>query len=606
MGGQAKQHQRQPLDLAPIGNGRVAALIDTSARVVWWCFPRFDADPVFCRLLSGNDEKGFCDVVLHGMVETQTTYRRNTAIVDTVLTDAAGNAVRITDFFPRFRRFERIHHPPQLFRRIEPVAGLPRVTIRVRPAFGYGGACTNTSIGSNHIRYSGGQGVLRLTTDAPLSYIAQEAAFALTRPVTLVLGPDEAIEGLVDQLSREFLERTHEFWSEWVRSLGVPLDWQSEVIRAAITLKLCSFDETGAIIAALTTSLPEAPGSQRTWDYRYCWPRDAYFVIKALNQLGATQTMESYLNYITSIAVDAHLPMRPVYGIVHDEPLDETIAADLRGFQGIGPVRIGNQAATQTQHDTYGSIILGASQMFIDERLPHMGDIAMFHRLEALGEHAKRLVAEPDASLWEYRGRKRIHTHSATMCWVACDRLARIAIRLGLDERTSYWRQHANRIKAEILARAWNPARGSIVAAFDHDDLDASVLLLPALGLIPASDPRYIQTVGLIGQELKRNGYMMRYTAADDFGPPEVAFIVCQFWYIDALGWTGQHELAREMFDELLTRRNSFGILSEDIHPETGQLWGNFPQTYSMAGVINSAMGLSRSWDMAWTESTSG
>ena len=598
----AHTHQQhpQPLDLAPIGNGRVAALIDTNARVVWWCFPRFDADPVFCSLIAGKQEKGFCDVVLHGTVATRTDYRRNTAIVETHLTDAAGSVVRITDFFPRFRRFERIHNPPQLFRRIEPIHGLPRVTLRARPAFGYGGACNDVVIGSNHIRYSGAQGILRLTTDAPLSYIAQEAPFALTKPMTLVFGPDEPFEASIDQLSREFLERTHDYWIEWVRSLGIPFEWQADVIRAAITLKMCSFDETGAIVAALTTSIPEAPGSQRTWDYRYCWPRDAYFVIKALNHLGATQTMETYLNYITSIAVDAERPLRPVYGIVHDQSLEETIAPDLEGYLGIGPVRIGNQAAEQSQHDTYGSIILGASQMFIDERLPHMGDVAMFTRLEALGEHAKRLVAEPDAGLWEYRDRRRIHTHSATMCWVACDRLARIAGRLRLDDRMRYWREHANRLKTEILARAWNPARGAIVAAFDYDDLDASVLLLPELGLIAATDERYIKTVALIGRELNRNGYMMRYTAADDFGPPEVAFLVCQFWYIDALGWTGQRDKAREMFAELLTRRNAFGVLSEDIHPVTRQLWGNLPQTYSMAGIINTAMGLSRPWDMAW------
>jgi GH15 family glucan-1,4-alpha-glucosidase len=594
--------QSQPLDLAAIGNCRVAALINSGGRIVWWCFPRLDADPIFSRLLAGNDETGFCDVVLHDLATVSTTYRRNTAIVDTVLKDSAGNSVRITDYVPRFRRFDRIYHPPQLFRRIEPISGLPRVTIRVRPTFNYGGACTSTVLGSNHIRYSGGDGVLRLTTDAPLSYIVQEAAFALTRPVTLVFGSDEPLETSVEHISRDFLERTQDYWYEWVRSLGVPLDWQSDVIRAAISLKLCSFEETGAVIAALTTSIPEAPGSQRTWDYRYCWPRDAYFVIKALNQLGATQTMESYLNYITSLAVDVDRPMRPVYGIVHDQSLAETIAPDLKGFAGFGPVRIGNQAAEQSQHDTYGSIILAASQMFIDERLPHMGDVALFRRLETLGEHAKRLVAEPDAGLWEYRGRKRIHTHSATMCWVACDRLARIAGRLSLPDRMRYWRTHANRLKVEILSHAWNSKRGAIVAAFDHDDLDASVLLLPELGLISASDPRYVKTVELIGTELQRNGYMMRYTAADDFGSPEVAFVVCQFWYIDALGSIGQRQQAREMLTGLLARRNSFGILSEDIHPLTHQLWGNLPQTYPMAGIINSAMGLSRPWDNAWAE----
>lgn len=588
-------------DLAAIGNGRVAALVDAEGRIVWWCFPRFDADPVFSRLLAGDEEKGFCDVVVANAVSTEASYDRNTAIVQTTITDRAGNIVRVTDFCPRFKRFERIFHPPQLFRRIEPVYGLPRITIRVRPTFDYGRPCTMRLLGSNHIRYSGGNDTVRLTTDAPLSYVAQETAFALTQPLTLILGPDEPLEASVETISREFLERTRVYWLEWVRSLSIPLEWQSEVIRAAISLKLCNFDETGAIIAAHTTSLPEAPGSQRNWDYRYCWLRDAYFVIRALNRLGATQTMESYLNYITTIAIDADVPLRPVYGIVHDEPLTERIAKDLSGFAGMGPVRVGNQAAQQTQHDSYGSIILGVSQMFIDERLPRPGDDSLFRRLEPLGEQARKMTMVPDAGLWEYRGRTRIHTHSAAMCWVACDRLARIAARLGRADRAAYWQSHAAKIRAEILSRAWNERRGALVGALDHDDLDASVLLLPELGLLPASDERFLRTREAIGRELDRNGYIMRYTAVDDFGAPETAFLVCQFWYIDALCLTGRREEARERFADVLARRNRFGLLSEDIHPLSLRLWGNIPQTYSMAGIINSGVNLSRDWDAAWS-----
>ena len=482
------------------------------------------------------------------------------------------------------------------------MSGVPRITIRVRPTFNYGEPFSKHSIGSNHIRYAGGSSAVRLTTDAPLSYIGQEAEFALLQPLTLILGPDEPIEASVDQVSREFLDRTQAYWGEWVRSLGIPFEWQSDVIRAAISLKLCSFDETGAIVAALTTSIPEAPGTERTWDYRYCWPRDAYFVIKALNNLGATQTMESYLGYITNIATDDATSLKPVYGIVHDQPLTESIAANLAGFGGVGPVRIGNQAAEQTQHDTYGSIILGASQMFIDQRLPRIGDLGLFRRLEALGEHAKRYVAEPDAGLWEYRGRRRVHTYSATMCWVACDRLARISDRLGLDARAAYWRENATRLKSDILIRAWNAERGCFVAAFESEDLDASCLLLPELGLVRSDDPRYIRTVEVIGRELSRNGFMMRYTAPDDFGSPEVAFLACQFWYIDALTRIGRASQAKEMFVDLLKHRNSFGILSEDIHPVNHELWGNIPQTYSMAGIINTAVCLSRPWVAAWSD----
>ncbi len=590
----------QPLDVASIGNGRIAALINARGRIVWCCFPRFDGNPIFSSLVAGDEEKGFCDVQMFGAVSYSAAYVRNTAILQTTITDGGANAVRITDFMPRFRRFERMLHPPQLFRRIEPLRGVPRIQIRVRPTFDYGKACRTQAMGSSHIRYCGEANAVRLTTDAPLSYIEQESFFALTSPVTLIFSPDEPFDASIDSVSTEFLERTQNYWLEWVRALGVPFEWQADVIRAAITLKLCSFDETGAIIAAQTTSIPEAPGSGRNWDYRYCWLRDAYFVVKALNRLGATGTMEAYLSYITSIAIDPSGPLKPVYGIVHDQPLEETIASDLKGFLGMGPVRVGNQAAEQVQHDAYGSVILASSQMFIDQRLPRMGGESLFHQLEPLGERAKKFVLEPDAGLWEYRGRQRIHTHSATMCWVALDRLARIAAGLGLMDRAQYWQTDADRIKHVILSRAWNPTRGAIVGALDHDDLDASVLLMPELGLIRADDERYLKTVETVGRELMRSGYLMRYTAHDDFGAPETAFLVCQFWYIDALALIGRRDEAHELFCDVLRRRNSFGILSEDIHPETKCLWGNIPQTYSMAGIINTAMNLSRPWQEAW------
>jgi GH15 family glucan-1,4-alpha-glucosidase len=209
---------------------------------------------------------------------------------------------------------------------------------------------------------------------------------------------------------------------------------------------------------------------------------------------------------------------------------------------------------------------------------------------------------EPDAGPWEYRGRQRVHTHSATMCWVGCDRLARIAVRLGLAERAAFWRSQADKLREQILARAWNPKRGAIVGALDHNELDASVLLLGELGFLPPTDERFVRTVDLIGRELNRNGFIMRYTAEDDFGAPETAFLVCQFWYIDALALLGRKEQARELFADLMKRRNAFGLLSEDIHPQTGELWGNVPQTYSMAGIINTSRILSRSWQQAWAQ----
>ncbi len=588
------------MDYALIGNSHVAAMIDTNARIVWWCAPRFDSDPVFSGLLAGDEEKGFTDVVLADQVSSSAAYLRNTAIVETVLTDRDGGVVRVTDFAPRFKQYGRIFRPAQIVRRIEPLAGLPRVTIRVRPTYDYGRPVVEKALGSNHIRYSGGDHVVRLNTDAPLSYIEQETSFALTKPVTMIFGPDEPFRSSLENTGREFQEQTRDYWLDWTRYLALPFEWQAAVARSAITLKLCSYEETGAIIAAHTTSLPESEGSIRNWDYRYCWVRDAFFVVHALNRLGATQTMESYINYTTNIAFDQAAHLKPVHSIIPGTPLPEWIAPNLRGFKNHAPVRVGNDAVNQIQHDGYGSVVMAATQMFVDERLPKMGDEALFRRLEMLGRQAAKYAFEPDAGLWEFRGRQHTHTYSAVLCWAACDRLGRIAGRLGLQPEKADWTAEAARIKERILAESWSEERQAIVGAWGLPQLDASVLLLPEIGFIDAQDPRFLKTLDLIGRELMQDGRIMRYTVADDFGLPDTAFLVCNFWYIDALAMVGRLEEARERFEDVLKHRNAFGILSEDLHAATGELWGNFPQTYSMAGIINSAMRLSQSWEDRW------
>ena len=377
------------------------------------------------------------------------------------------------------------------------------------------------------------------------------------------------------------------------------------MIRAAITLKLSNFEETGAVVAALTTSIPEAPGSGRTWDYRYCWLRDAYFVVKALNRIGATRTMEDFINYTLGIVAEDIAELHPVYGVVPTDTMEERIAPQLQGYQGHGPVRVGNQAREQIQHDAYGSVILAATPMFFDRRLPRQAGAAQFQLLEALGNKAAGAALQPDAGIWEYRGRSRIHTHSAMMCWAGCSRVGAIAGRLGFDDRAAHWNEISDLIRNTVLERGWNEKRGAFTASFDGDELDASVLLLPELGMIDAKDPRFGSTVDVMRRELQRGQHVMRYTGEDDFGLPETAFLVCRFWMIDALWLQGRVQDAREMFEESLQYRNHYGLLSEDVHPSTGALWGNFPQTYSMAGLITTGMRLSRSWeDRYWHASS--
>jgi GH15 family glucan-1,4-alpha-glucosidase len=591
------------LNLGLIGNCQVATLINDRGTMVWTCLPQFDSDPVFCQLLRADDETeepGFFGIELQDFAHSEQQYLTNTAILSTTLHDGRGGAVRITDVAPIYRYAGRMFTPMMLLRRIEPVSGSPRIRIRLRPARDYGSAPCDLTHGSNHIRYIGSDTVIRLTTNASLTHVIEENGFIVDQPIFMILGPDETIRESCEDAFYNHYRATLDYWQAWTRGLSIPFEWQEAVIRAAITLKLCTFEDTGAIVAALTTSIPEAADSERNWDYRYCWLRDSYFVVQALNRLGATKTMQRYISYIMNIVAEAgDEGLRPLYGISGYSKTDEEIVGSLSGFLGMGPVRRGNQAFEQTQHDVYGAVVLSATQFFFDMRLPRSGTEAEFRRLEQLGEFARRRYDRPDAGLWEYRGRQRVHTFSSIMCWAACDRLAKIAGKLAIVDRQRYWRETADAIRKDILERAWDPSQKSYTESFGRPEMDASLLTMNDLGFLESTDPRFISTVECIGENLRRGKHMFRYIAADDFGEPENAFNICTFWYIDALAAIGRTEEARELFENMLSLRNPLGLLSEDINPVTNALWGNFPQTYSMAGIINASVRLSKSWEEA-------
>ncbi|MGI9140089.1 MAG: glycoside hydrolase family 15 protein [Gemmatimonadaceae bacterium] len=591
------------LDLAIIGNGTVAALVDEAGTICWACFPRFDGDPAFCSLLRGSEEdpQGIYTIELAGQTHTEQEYLANSAILITRLFDSSGGSIEVTDFAPRFDQYERMFSPMMLVRRIRRLSGSPRARVRLRPMKNYGSERLLTTAGSHHIRYYGGDVVLRLTSTLPTSAILEENTFFVEGTHTLLLGPDDTVPGSVMSLGRRMFEETLSHWREWVRSLAIPFEWQDEVIRAAITLKLNVFEDTGAIIAAVTTSIPEAPNTTRNWDYRYCWIRDAYFVVNALNRLGATRTMERYLGYILNIVADAEDNLlKPMYGITGRPVPDERVAESLAGYRGMGPVRIGNDANNQVQHDVYGSAILAAPHIFFDHRLVRREDDSLFPRLEHLGEQAAKLFDQPDAGIWELRGTNHVHTFSSVMCWAACDRLARIAAHLELEKKAEYWRAHADRIHAVISRRSWNAELNSFVATMDGSTLDASLLRLHDVGFVSASDPRFVGTVRAIARDLQRGKMIFRYSQPDDFGKPTNAFVVCTFWFINALAAIGEREEARALFEHVLKCRNRLGLLAEDLDPDTCEQWGNFVQTYSMVGIIDSASRLSASWDQAY------
>ena len=589
-------------DLALIGNGTIGALIDGDATLKWCCFPRFDGDPAFCSLVrgdrDGDDAFGFFAIDVLDRERTEQEYTLNTAVLCTRVYDRSGGCVEITDFAPRYRQYGRMFAPMTIVRSMRRISGHPRVRIRLRPAQGYGREPMARKRGSNHITYSGEQVTLRATSNAGMTALLEETEFFLDHPVTIVFGPDETVNEGVVELGRHMLEETVEYWRTWVRALAIPFEWQDAVIRAAISLNLNVFEDTGAIIAAMTTSIPEAPGTGRNWDYRYCWIRDAYFVVNALNGLGATRIMERYLGFTMNIiaSVTDHR-LKPLYTISGKEIPEETIADHLDGYRGLGPVRIGNQAFHQVQHDVYGAAILTAPHIFFDQRLIQRGDADLFAALEVLGEAAVALYDKPDAGIWELRGIQRVHTFSSVMCWAGCDRLARIAGHIGLESRAAYWRKHADDMREVILARSWNEERGSFVATMDGDSLDASLLRLNDVGFIAADDPRFLGTVGAIERDLRHGDFVYRYSEEDDFGVPQNAFIVCTFWYINALAAIGRTDEARRLFENILSCRNKHGLFAEDIDTVTREQWGNFVQTYSMVGVIDSAARLSMKWE---------
>jgi GH15 family glucan-1,4-alpha-glucosidase len=483
-----------------------------------------------------------------------------------------------------------------IVRRIEPIQGHPRIKIRLRPTFDNGRSKPRVSLGSNHIRYIGDDDVLRVTADIGPSYIVDEQAFLLNRPVSLFIGSDESLSQGPDGLAKHFLHETECYWADWVRKLAVPFEWQQPVMRAAITLKLCSYEETGAIVAALTTSIPEAPHTVRNWDYRFCWLRDAYFTVNALNRLGTTRTMEHFVRFMLDTAVHEGKDLSPLYPIVSSTPLEEREATALAGYRGMGPVRIGNAAAIQQQNDVFGSVILSAAQLFWDSRVNFAGGSDLYRRLKPVARSAVERAFQPDAGVWEFRGRTRIHTYSAAMCWAAAHRMAMIARKVGQDQDVAGWQADADAIRREIMARAVTKD-GWISGAFDEEVMDASTLLLPQIGLVGSDTALFHKTLAVIEKRLLRNGFMLRYDEPDDFGLPETSFLVCTFWYIDSLASVGRADEARRLFENLLAQRNAAGLLSEDLHPQTRELWGNFPQAYSLVGLIISAFRLSKSWE---------
>jgi GH15 family glucan-1,4-alpha-glucosidase len=575
------------LDHGLVGNGRVLALVAPTGSVDWMCLPRFDSPSVFARIL--DEDHGGSFRILHGDHEIRgdMAYLPNTNVLRTVF--AAGDARwEVLDFAPRVPRGLDVDVPLQFIRVVRPIRGTPRLRVVFDPRPEYARVTPQLLETTHGVAVLGGAAPLYLHTNVPVPYVLGGRAFLLDRTTWFVVGwgaPEGpmSVTGVLD-----VLDMTTRGWRRWASTCALPTFAPAEVLRSALCLKLCAYHDTGAIIAAATTSIPEAMGTERTWDYRYCWLRDAAFVVEALRRLGHVDEGAHFLRYLRDVAEAG--PLQPLYGIGGERDLEERFLPHLAGYGGNGFVRVGNAASTQRQNDLMGEMILCLETLLGDPRTVHEDPARLLPLIERLVEEAIAAAPTPDTSIWEFRSFLRPYTFSRAMCWAAIHRGARLAARLGRKDLAERWEAVAVQERATVLRRGWNPDGGFFAQALDGVLPDASSLLLATIGLVDAHDPRFRATVDACGRLLVDRGFMLRYRNDDDFGAVTSAFTICSFWWAEALALCGRLDEAAEVFHRICAHANPVGLFSEDVDPATGRLLGNFPQAYTHVGLIHAAM----------------
>jgi GH15 family glucan-1,4-alpha-glucosidase len=582
--------------LGIIGNCSYSALLKEGS-VEWLCWPRPDSSFVFGPLLD-REQGGVFTVEGVDATEVRQEYIENTNVLRTVFRGPGGE-FELIDFAPRFQLYDRYFKPQMLVRIMRPLSGEPRARVHCKPVYEYGLIESRFWRGSNHIEYTGFPTPVRLTSSVPLTYIEDQRPFLLEQDRHLVLTWGEPLEAGLEETAERFLERTLDYWRRWVKGTRIPRDYQREVVRSALALKLHQYEDTGALLAATTTSLPEYPGSGRTWDYRFCWLRDAYFTLNALERLGHSEEMELFLEYLRNICEERGGVLQPAYRINSDSQAPERVLDHLAGYNGDGPVRIGNQAFEHVQNDVYGEMVLAVSRLFLDTRFT--GEIpprTAADMVASLVDQIDARLDEPDAGLWEFRGRTRLHSFSVLMHWAGARRAVEVAEALEADELGARAHRVERRAAKLLETRCWNDEIGALTQVAGEPQLDAALLLAVHLGYLGPDDPRATSHVDAIRDGLSVDGGLLRrYTAPDDFGDTQAAFTVCTFWLVEALALIGRTDEAKELFERLLGLHNGLGLYSEDLLPDTLEQSGNFPQTYSHVGLINAAFRLSRRWD---------
>lgn len=583
---------RHTYDYGLIGNCSFQAHIQNDTNVAWMCWPRFDSSFIFGGML--DDEKGgeFSVKPSSGFLDCQQFYIENTNILCTDITCQDGK-YRITDFAPRFFQYDRYYKPLMLIRRVEPLEGQPSVQINCRPVGNYGKLLPEQYEASNHIEYLGLEKELRLTTNVSISYICEKSSIVLNDVKYLVLTYGAPLEAPLMSTCENFLDLTKRYWQAWVKNMSGSNFHQREINRSALALKIHQYEDTGAIIAAGTTSLPESPGSGRNWDYRFCWMRDTYYTLAAFNNIGHFEELESYFNYIVNISVKTKERYQPLYSITGRQELFEEIM-DLKGYQGNGPVRVGNQAYTHIQNDVYGQILLALLPLFVDRRFINYERSDSVKLVHDILLNIESLMDEPDAGLWEFRTLSQYHCYTYLFHWAG----SQAAKKIGLSFKNDAIVRLADKLIAqasEKIEACYDPKRQVYTQAIGSSNLDASNLQLILMNYLDPTSEKARKHLEAMEEELKsKEGLFYRYKHKDDFGAPETTFLICAFWYVEALTSVGRTEEAITTFENLTKYGNHLGLLSEDVDAATGSMWGNFPQAYSHVGLVNAAYRISK------------
>lgn len=574
------------LDHGAIGNGRVLALVSPSSAIEWLCLPRFDSPSVFGRLLDSEKGGTFRFLVANQEIQGNLTYIQSTNVLVTRF-EYEDCIWELIDFAPRIPQGLTVIAPIKIARLLRPIKGHPRLRVDFDPRPDYARAKAELVQSTYGIEVFGCDLPVRLVTNVPIPYVLNKREFILNQPTFFVLsyGYREELPTLAS--TQHELELTIAGWRAWAKSCALPAFAETEVLRSALCLKLHVYHDTGAIIAAATTSIPEAMGTPRTWDYRYCWLRDAVFVVEALRRLGHLDEGEKFISFLRDVAEAG--PLQPVYGIDGERNLNEELLPHLSGFGGNGYVRIGNAAYLQKQNDLMGELVLCLETLLNDPRIVHEDIEGFFPIIERLVEDAITVAPTHDTGIWEFRSLLRPYTFSRAMCWAAMDRGAILARLLGRESLAERWEKNAASERQIILEKSYNSELGFFAQILGGEFPDSANLLLPTLGIVDARDPRFVSTVEAYERLLVDHNLMLRYCNLDDFGVTTSAFTICSFWWAEALALTGKLTQAVNLFQRLITYSNKVGLFSEDIEPINSTLLGNFPQAYTHVGLINAA-----------------